>query len=139
MRIGELARSTGVTVDTIRYYERIGVIPKARRAANGYRDHAPDVQNRLRVIRNAVALGFPLKEIAKLLRVRDAGGAPCVQVRDYAVTLVDRIDRRMAEMRAERKAMLVMIEQWNRKLAAAKPGSRAHLLEALDPGVGSKV
>jgi DNA-binding transcriptional MerR regulator len=140
MRIGELAQSAGVTVDTIRYYERIGVIPKARRAANGYRDYAPEVRNRLRVIRNAVQLGFPLKEITKLLRIRDAGGAPCVQVRDYALTLVDQIDRRIAEMRAERKAMLTMIEQWNHKLATTRPGARAHLLEQpLDSGVGSKV
>jgi DNA-binding transcriptional MerR regulator len=139
MRIGELAQSAGVTVDTIRYYERIGVIPKARRGANGYRDYAPEVRNRLRIIRNAVTLGFPLKEIAKLLRIRDAGGAPCAQVRDYAVTLVEQIDRRIAEMKAERKAMTVMIAQWNTKLASTTPGSRAHLLDALDSGVDSKV
>jgi MerR family copper efflux transcriptional regulator len=136
MRIGELAQSAGVTVDTIRYYERIGVIPKARRASNGYRDYAPDVRNRLRIIRNAVTLGFPLKEITRLLRIRDAGGAPCAQVRDYAVTLVEHIDRRIGEMKAERKAMLAMIDQWNVKLAATKPGSRAHLL---DSGLDSKV
>ena len=139
MRIGELAHSAGVRVDTIRYYERIGVIPKARRSPNGYRDYTPDVRNRLRIIRNAVALGFPLKEIAKLLRIRDAGGAPCAQVRDYAVTLVEQIDRRIAEMKAERKAMTVMIAQWNTKLASTTPGSRAHLLDALDSGVDSKV
>jgi MerR family copper efflux transcriptional regulator len=139
MRIGELARSGGVTVDTIRYYERIGVIPEARRSSNGYRDYAPEVRNRLRIIRNAVTLGFPLKEITKLLRIRDAGGAPCAQVRDYALTLVDQIDRRIAEMKSERKAMLVMIDQWNLKLAKTTPGSRAHLLDALDSGVDSKV
>jgi MerR family copper efflux transcriptional regulator len=139
MRIGELAQSAGVTVDTIRYYERIGVIPKARRASNGYRDYASDVRNRLRIIRNAVSLGFPLKEITKLLRIRDAGGAPCAQVRDYAVTLVDQIDRRIAEMKAERKAMLAMIDHWNLKLAKTTPGTRAHLLDAIDSGVDSKV
>jgi MerR family copper efflux transcriptional regulator len=139
MRIGELAQSAGVTVDTIRYYERIGVIPKARRASNGYRDYASDVRNRLRIIRNAVSLGFPLKEITTLLRIRDAGGAPCAQVRDYAVTLVDQIDRRIAEMKAERKAMLAMIDHWNLKLAKTKPGTRAHLLDAIDSGVDSKV
>jgi MerR family copper efflux transcriptional regulator len=139
MRIGELAQSAGVTVDTIRYYERIGVIPKARRASNGYRDYTSDVRSRLRIIRNAVSLGFPLKEITKLLRIRDAGGAPCAQVRDYAVTLVDQIDRRIAEMKAERKAMLGMIDHWNLKLAKTKPGTRAHLLDAIDSGVESKV
>jgi MerR family copper efflux transcriptional regulator len=115
------------------------VIPKARRASNGYRDYASDVRNRLRIIRNAVSLGFPLKEITKLLRIRDAGGAPCAQVRDYAVTLVDQIDRRIAEMKAERQAMLAMIDHWNLKLAKTKPGTRAHLLDAIDSGVDSKV
>jgi MerR family copper efflux transcriptional regulator len=140
MRIGELAQSAAVTVDTIRYYERIGVIPKARRTANGYRDYAPEVRDRLRVIRNAVHLGFPLKEITKLLRIRDAGGAPCAQVRDYAVTLVEQINRRIAEMKTERKAMLALIAQWNIKLSKTKPGSRAHLLDQpLDSGVGSSL
>lgn len=137
MRIGELAQSAGVTVDTLRYYERIGLLPKIRRTANGYREYAPDVANRIRVIRNAVELGFPLNEVARVLRIRDAGGAPCRQVRDYAATLVTGIEGRIAELKAERKAMLAMIDRWDSKLAKAGAGSRAHLLDALDSGVES--
>lgn len=129
MRIGELARASGVAIDTLRYYERIGLLPKIRRSENGYRDYPPEAQNRIRVIRNAVDLGFPLKEIASVLRVRDAGGSPCRQVRDYARTVVAQLDRRIAEMKSERRAMLKMIDQWNARLAKARDGERVHLLE----------
>jgi len=129
MRIGELARCTGVSIDTLRYYERIGLLPKARRSDNGYRDYPPEVRNRLRVIRNAAALGFPLKEIASVLRIRDAGGSPCRQVRDYAVSIVAQLEERIAELKAERRAMLALIEQWNARLSKTPEGQRAHLLE----------
>jgi DNA-binding transcriptional MerR regulator len=113
----------------LRYYERIGLLPRVRRSANGYRDYPPDIQNRIRVIRNAVELGFPLKEIASVLRVRDAGGTPCRQVRDYALTVVQQLEGRIREMKGERRALLAMIDQWNSRLVAAGDGARAHLLE----------
>lgn len=129
MRIGELARATGVSVDTIRYYEKLGLLPPARRSASGYREYSSGAGNRIRVIRNAVELGFPLIEIAKVLRVRDAGGAPCRQVRDYAHELVKQLDQRIEDLGTERRAMLEMISEWDVKLAQAVPGGRVHLLE----------
>jgi MerR family copper efflux transcriptional regulator len=129
MRIGQLATATGVSTDTIRYYEKIGLMPKAQRTESGYRDYPGGAANRIRVIRNAVQLGFPLKEIAKVMRVRDAGGAPCRQVRDYARTLVQQIEQKIEELNRERQSMLSIIEDWDGKLARARPGDRAHLLE----------
>lgn len=128
MRIGQLAQTAGVSADTIRYYEEIGLLPPPHRTESGYREYPPGAGNRLRVIRNAVQLGFPLDEIAKVLRIRDAGGAPCRQVRDYARDLVGQIDRRIAELTTERRAMLDMIRAWDGKLEQAR-GERAHLLE----------
>jgi DNA-binding transcriptional MerR regulator len=128
MRIGQLAHSTGVSTDTIRYYEKIGLLPRAGRSASGYREYPSGAGNRIQVIRNAVQLGFPLDEIAKVLRVRDAGGAPCRQVRDYAHALVQQIEHRIKELTAERRSMLAMIDAWDGKLAQAR-GERAHLLE----------
>lgn len=129
MRIGELARATGVSADTIRYYEKIGLLPRAVRTHSGYRNYTDSTARRIRVIRNAVQLGFPLREIAKVLRVRDAGGAPCRQVRDYTRELVTTIERRIETLQAERQAMLAMIDAWDGKLAQAR-GDRAHLLES---------
>lgn len=128
MRIGQLAHSTGVSTDTIRYYEKIGLLPRAGRSASGYREYPSGAGNRIQVIRNAVQLGFPLDEIAKVLRVRDAGGAPCRQVRDYAHELVQQIEQRIEELKAERRSMLATIHAWDGKLEQAR-GERAHLLE----------
>lgn len=131
MRIGQLARATGVSRDTIRYYEKIGLLPRAARSESGYREYPSGAGNRIRVIRNAVQLGFPLIEIAKVLRVRDSGGAPCRQVRDYASGLVKQIDDRIAELTAEKRSMLTMIRAWDERLAGA-PGARANLLEDVE-------
>jgi MerR family transcriptional regulator, copper efflux regulator len=129
MRIGELAALTGVSADTIRYYERLGLMPPPHRTANGYREYPAMARNRIRVIRNAVQLGFPLDEIAKVLRIRDAGGAPCRQVRDYAQTLVCEIDQRIAQLESEKTAMLRMIESWNGILDETRGDTPARLLE----------
>jgi MerR family copper efflux transcriptional regulator len=129
MRIGQLAASTGVSTDTIRYYEKIGLMPKAPRTEGGYREYPGGAANRIRVIRNAVQLGFPLKEIARVMRVRDAGGAPCRQVRDYAHTVVQQIDQKIAELTRERQSLVSIIKDWDDKLLRARPGDRAHLLE----------
>ena len=128
MRIGQLAQASGVSTDTIRYYEKIGLLPRAARSASGYREYPAGAANRIRVIRNAVQLGFPLDEIAKVLRVRDAGGAPCRQVRDYAHRLVGQIEQRIDELEGERRSMLAMISAWDGQLEQAR-GGRAHLLE----------
>jgi DNA-binding transcriptional MerR regulator len=129
MRIGQLAEITGISRDTIRYYEKIGLLPRPRRRESGYREYPDEAGNRIRVIRNAVQLGFPLKEIAKVLNVRDAGGAPCRQVRDYAHSLVGEIDQKIDHLQLQRRAMLDVIRQWDARLAQTAPGQRAHLLE----------
>jgi DNA-binding transcriptional MerR regulator len=128
MRIGELAATTGVSTDTIRYYEKFGLLPPARRTESGYREYSHNAGNRIRVIRNAVQLGFPLAEIAKVLRVRDSGGAPCRQVRDYAQTLIKQIEERIEELRVEKASMVRMVAEWDLRLAQAN-GARARLLE----------
>jgi DNA-binding transcriptional MerR regulator len=105
-------------------------MPAARRTDGGYREYPAGAVNRIRVIRNAAQLGFPLREIANVLRVRDAGGAPCRDVRDYARALVDQIERRIDELRTERRALLEMIREWDTRLAVTPPGARARLLES---------
>jgi MerR family transcriptional regulator, copper efflux regulator len=131
MRIGQLAHATGVSTDTIRYYERIGLLPPAQRTESGYREYPSTAGNRILVIRNAVQLGFPLLEIAKVLRVRDSGGTPCRQVRDYAEELINQIDRRIEELTRQRASMVALLADWDRRLAHAN-GTHAHLLEGID-------
>src|SRR5262249_35903045 len=76
LRAGELARLTGVSADTLRHYERKGLL-KPRRAPNGYREYSPHAIERVRLIRSALAIGLKLDELAHILKTREAGGAPC--------------------------------------------------------------
>ena len=74
LSIGALARTAGVGVDTVRFYERAGLMPQAARTASGYRSYAAGDADRLRFIRRAKALGFSLDEIAELLRLAEGKG-----------------------------------------------------------------
>lgn len=80
MRIGELARQAGVNIETIRFYERKGLLPVPRRKPSGYRLYTDDDLHRLRFIRQAKALGFSLEEIREILSMRERGACPCGHV-----------------------------------------------------------
>lgn len=106
-RIGEVARRSGMTVEALRYYERMGLLPRPPRSAGGLRRYPADVLQRLRFIRQAQTLGLTLKEIQQWLGLagRSRRGA-CVRVRDMLARQVADIDRRLAELR-ELRATLV--------------------------------
>ena len=74
--IGELAKATGVTTDTLRHYERKGVL-HSQRAGNGYRQYLEDALERVRMVRQGLAIGFTLDELRSIFKVFDRGGAPC--------------------------------------------------------------
>lgn len=93
MRIGELARHSGLAPSAVRYYERLGLLPAPRRTASGYRSYGGDAADRLAFIRSAQAVGLTLAEVRQVLGVRDAGEAPCAVVTEL-------IDRRHTEVRA---------------------------------------
>lgn len=84
-RSGELAELAGVSTDTLRHYERKGVLARPLREANDYRQYPASALRRVRLIRRAIAVGFTLNELASVLDVRDSGGAPCMEVRALAV------------------------------------------------------
>src|SRR4051812_28459483 len=81
---GELARLAGVSSDTLRHYERKGVLPRPLRLSNGYRKYPASSVDRVRLIRRALAVGFTLDELARFLKARDRGQAPCREVRALA-------------------------------------------------------
>lgn len=128
---GELARLCGVSPDTIRHYERLGLIPAAMRGSNGYRRFPRETADRVMLIRRAVAIGFSLAELAGILRQRDSGVPPCHRVRAMAEGKLDDLDRRIAEMSAMREELRRIIEQWDGRLAATPDGAPALLLERL--------
>ena len=103
MKIGELARTSGIPTKTIRYYEEIGLLPPAEREANGYRSYDRDALQRLRFVQHAQAAGLTLREISQVLAIRSEGRAPCVHVRDLLHRHLAQIDARLAELRATRR------------------------------------
>src|ERR1043165_8694112 len=81
---GELAQLAGVSRDTLRHYERKGVLPRPLRGHNAYRRYPAEALQRVQLVRRALSVGFTLDELAKVLKVRDDGGAPCEEVRSLA-------------------------------------------------------
>ena len=105
MVIHELAKQTGVPTKTIRYYESIGLLPPARRAANNYRQYTPAEVERLRFIASARSLGLSLEDIAEILAARDNGIAPCQRVLDAVAQRLAETDRRIAGLLALRDTL----------------------------------
>lgn len=103
MKIGEVAKAAGVTVDTVRFYERRGVLPAADRRPSGYRVFPQSTVERIQLARSLQGLGFTLDEVVDALRSHDAGGATCASERWRLEAVLDRIDARIAELRRVRR------------------------------------
>jgi MerR family mercuric resistance operon transcriptional regulator len=82
LKTGELAKRAGVNVETLRFYERKGLLPEPQRRASGYRDYPEESVTRIRFIKRAQGLGFSLDEIHELLALRVKPKSPCAEVRD---------------------------------------------------------
>ena len=102
MRIGEIANRSGVTVDTVRFYERLGVLPSPEREPSGYRDYAPATVERIQFTRELQAIGFTLNEVIDALAAHDAGGATCESERWRLDAVLERVDAKRAELDALR-------------------------------------
>lgn len=131
MRSGELAKLAGVSTDTLRHYERVGVLPRAARSPAGYRLYTEEAAERVRLVRRAIVMGFRIEELARILRVRERGGAPCRQVHALAVEKLAALDRQIAELTALREELSGLVSEWGTRLDATPAGERAGLLESL--------
>jgi DNA-binding transcriptional MerR regulator len=131
MRIGEAAARAGVSRDTLRYYERTGLLPSPPRGPNGYREYSDGVVHRVAFIRSALEFGFSIKQLAAFLRSRGEGRPPCREVRAAAQRLAVEMDRRIAELTAARARLARTLEAWDARLLAAPDGAPARLLESL--------
>ena len=130
MTIGRLAREGQVNVETVRYYERRGLLPRPPRRPSGYRAFPASTVRVLRFVRTAQALGFSLKEIKALLSLRIQPGRGCADVRERAEQKMREIDRKIRMLQAMRKALV--------RLTAACSGrgpiSECPILESLEAG-----
>jgi len=131
LRIGQLAQRTEVSVDTIRHYERLGVLPAATRTSAGYRQYPPSAVDRVRLVRHALRFGFSLRDLAGFLRVRSTGGSPCRDVRAAGDRILSAVDQRIAELTTARKEMKQTLREWDRRLSRTPANHPARLLESL--------
>lgn len=140
MSAGELARRAGVSADTVRYYERKGVIAPPPRGANGYRRYPEEALGRIQLIRRAMGLGLTLDDLAGVLRVRDRGGIPCGRVRALAATKLEEVEARLRELVNLRNDLRAALQAWDAQLAKTPAGKRAGLLESVPaaPAVSPK-
>jgi DNA-binding transcriptional MerR regulator len=133
LRVGELAARAGVSADSIRHYERLGLLPSAGRTDGGYRLFPPAAVERVQLIRSAVRVGFSLRQLAAFLGERQAGGAPCRKVRDAAERILAGVDDQIAELKATKGALTAMVRDWDERLARTPPNQPARLLDTLGP------
>ena len=107
--IGRIATASGVGVETIRFYEREGLLPEPERSASGYRLYTDDAVARLRFIQRAKQLGFTLDEVRRLLTLADVAG-PSAEVRALAADKLAIIDARLRDLGRMREALADLVE-----------------------------
>jgi DNA-binding transcriptional MerR regulator len=127
----ELAATAGISTDTLRHYERSGVLPRPARTRAGYRRYPAQAATRVALIRRALAIGFSIKDLARVLREREQGGAPCRKVRAIVGDRLARIDAEVAALLALKADLTALVREWDGQLDRTPPGEQAKLLELL--------
>lgn len=126
-----VATETGVSADTLRHYERMGLLPEVARTPAGYRRYPPSTVDRVLLIQRALLIGFSLKELAAALRQRERGSPPCRRVRQLVGDRLTALDGRLVELTALRDEMRVLLRDWDDRLATTPDGQPARLLDML--------
>ena len=112
MKIGEVARLTGVGIETLRFYETNGLLDKPKRTYSGYRMYGDDVLERIAFIKKAQMLGFTLEEIGQLIKHKQNGQSPCEEVREIVTTRLIELDERITQMRRFRRELTATLREW---------------------------
>jgi DNA-binding transcriptional MerR regulator len=128
LRPGQLAQLAGVSTDTLRHYERKGLLTPGR-SSNGYREYPAQALARVRLVQQALSVGFRLDELARVLRIRDEGGAPCREVRALAATRLESLEVQLRTLSLLRDELRTLVQDWDEQLAQTPKGQRAHLLD----------
>ena len=128
---GQLARSAGVSPDTIRHYEQLGLIMKPPRSAGGYRLYDDGALHRVQVVRSALKVGFTLAELSIIFKERNRGGAPCRKVAELATEKIAQLDQQLSELAFLRNTLSDITASWSERVKNLRPGERAGLLQSL--------
>lgn len=121
LTIAALARASGVNLETVRYYERIGLMPEPERAANGYRRYGSEHVKRLSFIRHAREIGFSVGQIRELLDLAEPSRAACAEVQTLAASHLAEIRAKIADLRKLEAILAGALERCSPGLAPACP------------------
>lgn len=134
LRSGELARLTGVSADTLRHYERLGILATSQRTTGGYRMFPRSAVERVQLAQRALQLGFSLNELSEILRTHDNGDVPCHRVLKLTEQKLRSLEQQIKELRRAQAYIRTLIREWRKKLKRTPPGNKAMLLHSLvDP------
>ena len=133
MRSGQLARLTSVSTDTLRHYERLGLLPLPQRTAGNYREYPPASQRRVELIQRALTIGFSLSELKTILAMRDRGGAPCRHARELLNVKISAVNQQIEDLILGRTELNRLSKDWDARLRRTRPGQPAQLLETVRP------
>ena len=135
LRSGALAKATGLSPDSIRHYERIGVLPRASRTNSGYRVYPASAAERVLVVQRALRIGFTLAELAEVLKARDAGGTPCRRVYQLAQEKLRGIEEDLQALKHTKRYVTKVLADWEQRIQKTGPGQKSHLLYSLTDAV----
>ena len=127
----EVAQATGVSTDTLRHYERKGLLPGVHRTTAGYRRYSAATVDRVLLIQRALVVGFSLADLGRVLKQRDRGGAPCHSVRELVGRRLASLERRIEELLLLRDELRGLTADWDARLKTLAPGKPARLLDTL--------
>jgi MerR family copper efflux transcriptional regulator len=132
-KVGQVAAEAGVGVQTLHYYERLGLLPKPNRFEANYRLYSPETIRRVRFIKKAQALGLTLEETKQILNLKDHGRAPCRKVAELGEKHFAEIDARLAQLRGYRRALARALGDWRKENATERKcaGEFCDLIERL--------
>lgn len=114
LKIGDVAKSSGIGVEALRFYERSRLLGRPRRSHSGYRVYDTEVLKRLDFIKRAQILGFSLDEIRRIIADKQAGRSPCLEVREIVHHRLEELDERIKEMRRYRRELGAALAQMGR-------------------------
>lgn len=134
LTIGLLADRSGCNVPTIRYYEEIGLLPKAQRRPNGHRVYSNVDRDRLTFIRRCRDFGFSIEQIRHLIDLATDGGRDCVEARDLAQSHLDEVRRKLAELRALERGLMALVQSCSSHCAGG-PATRCTIYTDLQEQV----
>ena len=113
LNIGQVAKQTGVTVETVRFYEKKNLVAAPQRSDAGYRQYPPDTVKRVRFIQNAKDVGFTLKDIGELLSLSEKPSTSCASIKLHATQKMKEVDQKIQDLERIRNALGQMIVKCN--------------------------